>query len=77
MIEMTDNLHAWLNEQTHAMERLKAENAKLRAALEAWYNACQVDALMSGPIVKVSHIKAQNAWTLTCAALNTEKEKKG
>ncbi len=52
------------------IDRLKAENAKLRAALELWHLATNINITMEGPqYMGVSFILGRQAWERTRAAL--------
>ena len=47
-----------------------AENAKLRAALDAWADACRVDVTMEGPCFRgIERSAAAKAWKATLDAL--------
>lgn len=49
---------------------LATDLEKAKEALNAWMNACQVDALMEGPVARVSYIRAQPAFKLTAELLS-------
>ena len=64
---------AAMREAADEITRLRAENERLRAALEAWNHAVRIDVLMEGPrYMGVSGEAGKRAWEMTRAALKED-----